>query len=47
MKDLKFGGRGIEMYYIVVYDIAEKRVNKVLKFMRKFKFHTGSMLTRI
>ncbi|CUS77389.1 CRISPR-associated protein Cas2 [Candidatus Kryptonium thompsonii] len=24
------------MYYIVVYDIAEKRVNKVLKFMRKY-----------
>ena len=27
---------GLEMYYIVVYDIAEKRVNKVLKFMRKY-----------
>ena len=24
------------MYYLVVYDIAEKRVNKVLKFMRKY-----------
>lgn len=24
------------MYYIVVYDIAEKRVSKVLKFMRRY-----------
>jgi len=24
------------MYYIIVYDIAERRVNKVLKLMRKY-----------
>ncbi len=24
------------MYYIIVYDVAEKRVNKVLKVMRKY-----------